>query len=1656
MTAPTITVDAPDNTTDTTPTITGTTNAAPGSTVTLVVTDANGNQQTLTSTVQPGGRYSVDVTTPLAEGSYTVTATVTDPAGNTGTATDDGSVDIDDPVDAVDDEYTVNEDGSVSLNLLANDKAPDGGLKIVSINGIALTGGAQSIPVKNGVVEIAADGSMTFKPDENFNGDISFDYVAQDADGDTDSAKVNITVTPVNDAPTITVEAKDFIENSAKAGDVAATYDAKDEDNTASELTVGFKPGSNAEGYYALVGGQVVLTEKGAAHVNAGGTLPAVELTVTDPNGLTGTGSDTPEVELVNDAPTITVEAKDFIENSAKAGDVAATYDAQDEDNTASELTVGFKPGSNAEGYYALVGGQVVLTEKGAAHVNAGGTLPAVELTVTDPDGLTGTGSDTPEVTPVNDAPTITVEAKDFTENSAKAGDVAATYDAQDEDNTASELTVGFKPGSNAEGYYALVGGQVVLTEKGAAHVNAGGTLPAVELTVTDPDGLTGTGSDTPEVTPVNDAPTITVEAKDFIENSAKAGDVAATYDAQDEDNTASELTVGFKPGSNAEGYYALVGGQVVLTEKGAAHVNAGGTLPAVELTVTDPDGLTGTGSDTPEVELVNDAPTITVEAKDFIENSAKAGDVAATYDAQDEDNTASELTVGFKPGSNAEGYYALVGGQVVLTEKGAAHVNAGGTLPAVELTVTDPDGLIGTGSDTPEVELVNDAPTITVEAKDFIENSAKAGDVAATYDAQDEDNTASELTVGFKPGSNAEGYYALVGGQVVLTEKGAAHVNAGGTLPAVELTVTDPDGLTGTGSDTPEVELVNDAPTITVEAKDFIENSAKAGDVAATYDAKDEDNTASELTVGFKPGSNAEGYYALVGGQVVLTEKGAAHVNAGGTLPVVELTVTDPNGLTGTGSDTPEVELVNDAPTITVEAKDFIENSAKAGDVAATYDAKDEDNTASELTVGFKPGSNAEGYYALVGGQVVLTEKGAAHVNAGGTLPVVELTVTDPNGLTGTGSDTPEVELVNDAPTITVEAKDFIENSAKAGDVAATYDAQDEDNTASELTVGFKPGSNAEGYYALVGGQVVLTEKGAAHVNAGGTLPAVELTVTDPDGLTGTGSDTPEVELVNDAPTITVEAKDFIENSAKAGDVAATYDAQDEDNTASELTVGFKPGSNAEGYYALVGGQVVLTEKGAAHVNAGGTLPAVELTVTDPDGLTGTGSDTPEVELVNDAPTITVEAKDFIENSAKAGDVAATYDAKDEDNTASELTVGFKPGSNAEGYYALVGGQVVLTEKGAAHVNAGGTLPAVELTVTDPNGLTGTGSDTPEVELVNDAPTITVEAKDFIENSAKAGDVAATYDAQDEDNTASELTVGFKPGSNAEGYYALVGGQVVLTEKGAAHVNAGGTLPAVELTVTDPDGLTGTGSDTPEVELVNDAPTITVEAKDFIENSAKAGDVAATYDAQDEDNTASELTVGFKPGSNAEGYYALVGGQVVLTEKGAAHVNAGGTLPAVELTVTDPDGLTGTGSDTPEVELVNDAPTITVEAKDFIENSAKAGDVAATYDAQDEDNTASELTVGFKPGSNAEGYYALVGGQVVLTEKGAAHVNAGGTLPAVELTVTDPDGLTGTGSDTPEVDAGERCADHYGRGQGLHREQRQGRRCGGDLRREG
>ena len=132
--------------------------------------------------------------------------------------------------------------------------------------------------------------------------------------------------------------------------------------------------------------------------------------------------------------------------------------------------------------------------------------------------------------------------------------------------------------------------------------------------------------------------------------------------------------------------------------------------------------------------------------------------------------------------------------------------------------------------------------PVITVAPATIEENSAAVGTVAGTFTATDEETPRAGLTITFTPGTNAAGYYAIDGNNVVLTKEGADFVNAGNQLPKIDLTVTDPEGLNSTGSDQPVVNLHNDVPVIEVVANTLEENSAVEGTVAGTFTATDEE----------------------------------------------------------------------------------------------------------------------------------------------------------------------------------------------------------------------------------------------------------------------------------------------------------------------------------------------------------------------------------------------------------------------------------------------------------------------------------------------------------------------------------------------------------------------------------------------------------------------------------------------------------------------------------------------------------------------------------------------------------------------------------------------------------------------------------------------
>ncbi|MCQ8822500.1 Ig-like domain-containing protein, partial [Pseudoalteromonas agarivorans] len=99
--APTLTIQNVGDINDLTPTLQGTSNEI-GGTVTLIVTDSDGAVQTITTTVGTDGHWDIEVPSALAQGDFTVTASITDAAGNESTANSSGNVDTITPVVTVD------------------------------------------------------------------------------------------------------------------------------------------------------------------------------------------------------------------------------------------------------------------------------------------------------------------------------------------------------------------------------------------------------------------------------------------------------------------------------------------------------------------------------------------------------------------------------------------------------------------------------------------------------------------------------------------------------------------------------------------------------------------------------------------------------------------------------------------------------------------------------------------------------------------------------------------------------------------------------------------------------------------------------------------------------------------------------------------------------------------------------------------------------------------------------------------------------------------------------------------------------------------------------------------------------------------------------------------------------------------------------------------------------------------------------------------------------------------------------------------------------------------------------------------------------------------------------------------------------------------
>lgn len=103
------------------------------------------------------------------------------------------------------DAIVTDEDTPVTFDVRTNDSDADSDpLTVTHINGAAIVAGGAALSMTNGAVALGLDGQLTFTPDANANGPVSFAYTVSDGNGGAADATVNLTINPINDAPMLT------------------------------------------------------------------------------------------------------------------------------------------------------------------------------------------------------------------------------------------------------------------------------------------------------------------------------------------------------------------------------------------------------------------------------------------------------------------------------------------------------------------------------------------------------------------------------------------------------------------------------------------------------------------------------------------------------------------------------------------------------------------------------------------------------------------------------------------------------------------------------------------------------------------------------------------------------------------------------------------------------------------------------------------------------------------------------------------------------------------------------------------------------------------------------------------------------------------------------------------------------------------------------------------------------------------------------------------------------------------------------------------------------------------------------------------------------------------------------------------------------------
>lgn len=281
---------------------------APG----VLTNDLDGENNVLTAQLQTSPAHAASFTlnadgsfsytpNPDFNGSDSFTYSASDRSFSSNAATVTITVNaVNDIPNAVGDSATVTEDsGANAINVLSNDDDASDTGETLTITAVT-QGATGSVVITNG------GAGVSYTPNANFSGSDSFTYTISDGNGGTDMATVNVTVTPVNDSPTINFGT---ITRQEAAGTSNSQISAvNDIDDVENNLVVTVNNSTSATTGGVTVSNIAVDTVGNVtADVSAacGASNAAFTLKVADPGNSTATAAFHVTVTLETNPPSI-------------------------------------------------------------------------------------------------------------------------------------------------------------------------------------------------------------------------------------------------------------------------------------------------------------------------------------------------------------------------------------------------------------------------------------------------------------------------------------------------------------------------------------------------------------------------------------------------------------------------------------------------------------------------------------------------------------------------------------------------------------------------------------------------------------------------------------------------------------------------------------------------------------------------------------------------------------------------------------------------------------------------------------------------------------------------------------------------------------------------------------------------------------------------------------------------------------------------------------------------------------------------------------------------------------------------------------------------------------------------------------------------------